>query len=92
VPRRAIDPVDTIWLNMDRGDNLMVIESLMMTSGRLDPDRLAEALEERVLSRYPVFRQGPMTPWLPRQAAPVGGRPGVRPGAAPARGGAPCAG
>lgn len=65
--RRTIDPVDTIWLNMDRGDNLMVIESLMMTSGRLDPNRLAAALEERVLSRYPVFRQRPVDGWLPWQ-------------------------
>ena len=65
--RRTIDPVDTIWLNMDRGDNLMVIESLMMTSGRLDPDRLAKAFEERVLSRYPVFRQRPVPGRLPWQ-------------------------
>ena len=31
---RAIDPVDTIWLNMDRANNLMVIESLMMLEDR----------------------------------------------------------
>ena len=37
---RSIDPVDTIWLNMDRPDNLMVIESLMMTDGPVDPERL----------------------------------------------------
>jgi len=70
VEQRTIDPVDTIWLNMDRGDNLMVIESVMMTAGPLDRDRLAAALEERVLSRYPVFRQRPTgapLPWqLPR--------------------------
>lgn len=68
--RRSIDPVDTIWLNMDRGDNLMVIESLMTTHGPLDWDRVAEALGERVLARYPVFRQRPVAarlPWrLPR--------------------------
>ena len=38
-----------------------------MTSGRLDPDRRATALEERVLSRYPVFRQRPADAWLPWQ-------------------------
>src|SRR5690606_21349277 len=27
--RRLIGPVDTIWLNMDRPNNLMVIDSLM---------------------------------------------------------------
>ena len=67
MPRRRIEPVDTIWLNMDRGDNLMVIESLMMTSSRVDPARLAAALEERVLSRYPVFHQRPTDSWLPWQ-------------------------
>lgn len=65
--RRTIDPVDTIWLNMDRADNLMVIESLMMTAGRLDPARLVELFEERVLSRYPVFRQRPVAAGLPWQ-------------------------
>jgi WS/DGAT/MGAT family acyltransferase len=67
VPRRSIDPVDTIWLNMDREDNLMVIESLMTTAGPIDPDRLVAALEERVLSRYPVFRQRPVAAALPWQ-------------------------
>ena len=65
VARRTIDPVDTIWLNMDRADNLMVIESLMTTSGRLDRDRLAAVIEERVVSRYPVFRQRPGRAVLP---------------------------
>jgi len=64
-----MDPVDTIWLNMDREDNLMVIESLMMTSGRVDRDQLAAAIQERVLSRYPVFRQRPSAAWLPWRLA-----------------------
>jgi diacylglycerol O-acyltransferase / wax synthase len=62
-----MDPVDTIWLNMDRGENLMVIESLMTTDGPLDWDRVTEAIEARVLSRFPVFRQRPVAsrlPWL----------------------------
>lgn len=63
--RRTIDPVDTIWLNMDRADNLMVIESLMTTAGPLDPDRLAILLEDRVLARFPVFRQRPGSALLP---------------------------
>jgi WS/DGAT/MGAT family acyltransferase len=67
VARRSIAPVDTIWLNMDRGDNLMVIESLMMTASRIDPDRLAAAFEERVVSRYPVFRQRPVDASVPWQ-------------------------
>lgn len=67
MPSRSIDPVDTIWLNMDRADNLMVIESLMTTAGRLDPDRLAAAVAERVLARYPVFKQRPVDAPLPWQ-------------------------
>lgn len=63
--RRTIDPVDTIWLNMDRADNLMVIESLMTTAGPLDPDRLAVLFEDRVLARFPVFRQRPGSAPLP---------------------------
>ncbi len=50
-------PVDTIWLNMDRPDNLMVIDSLMFLDGAVDWDRLQETMTGRLLDRYPVFRQ-----------------------------------
>lgn len=60
--RRTIDPVDTIWLNMDRANNLMVIESLMMFDGPVDWERFLGVLERRVLDRYPVFRQLPVWP------------------------------
>ncbi len=54
---RVIDPVDTIWLNMDRANNLMVIESLMTLASPADWDRFTGVLQERVLDVYPVFRQ-----------------------------------
>ena len=57
--RRSIDPVDTIWLNMDRPNNLMVIESLMTVEGAMDWDRFLAVLQDRVLDRYPVFTQVP---------------------------------
>lgn len=59
---RAIAAEDTIWLNMDRADNLMVIESLMICEAPLDQDRLVEVLRTRVLDRYPVFTQRPHWP------------------------------
>lgn len=57
--RRLIGPVDTIWLNMDRANNLMVIDSVVFLDGPVDWDRLVEVYEERLLSRYPVFSQRP---------------------------------
>lgn len=62
--RRLIGPVDTIWLNMDRPSNLMVIHSLILLDGRLDPDRLRSLLESRLLGPYPVFRQRARPPVL----------------------------
>jgi diacylglycerol O-acyltransferase len=63
--RRPIDPVDTIWLNMDRPNNVMVIESLMTFSEPMDWDRLLATFGARVLDRYPVFRQRPVFSRLP---------------------------
>ena len=62
---RPIDPVDTIWLNMDRANNLMVIESLMMLEEPVDWERFLEVLRERVVDVYPVFRQYAVPPRVP---------------------------
>jgi WS/DGAT/MGAT family acyltransferase len=63
--RRQVDAVDTIWLNMDRANNLMVIESVMTLEGAVDWDRFRDVLERRVAGRYPVFRQKPVASRLP---------------------------
>lgn len=63
--RRQVDAVDTIWLNMDRPDNLMVIESVMTLDGPMDWDRFRTVLMRRVVDRYPVFRQRPVASWIP---------------------------
>ena len=63
--RRPIDPVDTIWLNMDRPNNLMVIESLMTCDGPIDRDRFLDVLRTRVVDRYPVFGQRPVFSHVP---------------------------
>ena len=60
--RRPIDAVDTIWLNMDRPNNLMVIESLMTCAEPVDWERFLDVLRTRVLERFPVFGQRPIFP------------------------------
>lgn len=62
---RTIDPVDTIWLNMDRDNNLMVIESLMTFDGPVDWERFLAVYERRVVDRFPVFRQRPVWSGMP---------------------------
>lgn len=58
--RRTMGPVDTIWLNMDRPNNLMVIDSLMFLDGPVDWDRLVDAARAGLVDRYPVFQQRPV--------------------------------
>jgi WS/DGAT/MGAT family acyltransferase len=69
-PGRRIAPVDTIWLNMDRPENLMVIESLLLLERAPDWDRVIDVVRTRLVDKYPVFRERPgprMVPWrLPR--------------------------
>ena len=56
---RAMSPQDSLWLELDRPTNLMVITSLMWTATPVDPERLRSLLRDRLLARYPVFRQRP---------------------------------
>ena len=63
--RRPVDPVDTIWLNMDRANNLMVIDSLIMFEGPVDWERFLEVVQRRIVDRYPVFSQVPVPPRVP---------------------------
>lgn len=63
--RRRIGPVDTIWLNMDRPNNLMVIESVMFLDAAPDWDRLVDVVRRRMVERFPVFHQRPVPPRTP---------------------------
>ena len=56
---RAMSPHDSLWLELDRPSNLITITSLMWTATPIDPDRLRAVLRDRLLVRYPVFRQRP---------------------------------
>ncbi|MEQ6902315.1 wax ester/triacylglycerol synthase family O-acyltransferase [Nocardioides sp. YIM 152588] len=63
--RRAVRPVDDVWLAMDQPDNLMVVESLMVVGGDLDRATYLELLRDRLLEPYPRFRQRARWSWLP---------------------------
>ena len=63
--RRSIGPVDTMWLNMDRPNNLMVIDSVMWFDETIDWELLGPLLQRRLLDRYPVFSQRPVPPSNP---------------------------
>lgn len=51
---------DAAWLRMDRATNPMVINSLLRFDGRIDPERLRDRLQERLVDRFPKFRQRPV--------------------------------
>lgn len=55
----ALSGNDSLWLNMDSPENLMIIESVMWLDGRLDVARVEHTLRERMLARYPVFAWRP---------------------------------
>ncbi len=63
--RRSIGPVDTMWLNMDRPNNLMVIDAVMWFEETIDWELLGPLLQRRLVDRYPVFSQRPLPPSNP---------------------------
>ena len=54
--RRRLGVQDALWLEMDRPNNLMVVDTVIWTAEPLDFSALREVVEERLLDRYPVFR------------------------------------
>ncbi|MEO6989170.1 MAG: WS/DGAT domain-containing protein [Aquihabitans sp.] len=54
--RKKLGIQDSLWLLMDRPNNLMVVDSVIWTAEPLDRDRTREVLTERLWNRYPVFR------------------------------------
>lgn len=62
---RTIGPIDTVWLNMDRPDNLMVIDIVVWFDEPVDWERFAEVARLRLVERYPVFTQRPVPPTTP---------------------------
>jgi WS/DGAT/MGAT family acyltransferase len=48
---------DAAWLHMDRPTNLMVVNGLMWLDGPLDVERMKAVVRERLVERFPRFRQ-----------------------------------
>ena len=63
--RRGIGPVDTIWLNMDRPNNLMVIESVMFLEAVPAWERFVSVVQARLIEPFPVFHQRAVPPRTP---------------------------
>lgn len=63
---RPVSPVDAMWLEMDRPNNLMVITSVVFLESTPDWQQVERLIDERVVARYPVFRQRPVRGLLRR--------------------------
>ena len=57
---RLVGAVDSMWLNMDRPNNLMIIDTVMWFEAPIDRRRLRAVLQRRLIDRYPVFSQRPV--------------------------------
>jgi diacylglycerol O-acyltransferase len=58
--RRRLGVQDALWLEMDRPNNLMVVDSVVWTAEPVEWDRLVEVIRDRMVERYPVFRSRPV--------------------------------
>jgi WS/DGAT/MGAT family acyltransferase len=56
VEQRPMSAQDALWLTMDRPNNLMVIDGVMLFDAEPDWDALLAATSARVIDRFPVFR------------------------------------
>jgi WS/DGAT/MGAT family acyltransferase len=64
----ALSPNDSLWLNMDTPENLMIIESIMWFDEPLDRRAVLDTLHERLIGPYPVFT------WRPEFSPVPGGQ------------------
>ena len=55
-----VNAVDAVWLNMDRVQNLMVIECVMFLDGPVDRERFHAIVQRRLIDVYPVFSRRPV--------------------------------
>ncbi len=56
VHRRRLATQDALWLEMDRPNNLMVVDSLVWTATPIDWERFRRVARARLWDRYPAFR------------------------------------
>ena len=57
--------VDAAWLRMDQPGNLLVVNAAMWSSESSDFDLLRSVIEERMIHRFPRFRQRPRPSRIP---------------------------
>ena len=62
--RERMGNADAAWLHMDRPTNLMVVNSVLWFDEPLDIERGRLIMEERLVNRYPRFRQRVAEPRL----------------------------
>ncbi len=60
MPGVPIAPSDLTWLNMDRPENLMVVNGLMWFDEEPDWSAVRTVVQERLVDRYPVLRRRPL--------------------------------
>ncbi|WP_284740490.1 WS/DGAT domain-containing protein [Amycolatopsis sp. RTGN1] len=56
-PHRRMPAQDSLWLHLDRPENLMVVTSVLWTRTPVDAARLRSLVSDRLLARYPVYLQ-----------------------------------
>jgi diacylglycerol O-acyltransferase len=61
----SMSNADAAWLHMDRPTNLMVITSVIWTDEPIDVARLTQICQERLVDRFPKFRQRVVESHLP---------------------------
>lgn len=63
---------DSVWLRLDRPENVLSVVSVLWTASPVDPEELRAVVVERMLERHPVFRCRPvLRPWpLPSRWEP----------------------
>ena len=66
--RERMSAADAAWLHMDRPTNLMVINAVSWFDRPLDWEAVAKIIEERLVRRFPRFRQRVVESALPLTA------------------------
>src|SRR3954454_5067836 len=67
--RERMPSADAAWLRMDRRTNLMVINSVLLFDEPVDWARVREVVGERLVGRFPRFRQRVVEAGGPRGGA-----------------------
>jgi diacylglycerol O-acyltransferase len=57
---QQISVQDALWLNMDRPNNLMIIDSVLWFTESPDWDAVRAVIEERMIQQFPVFSSKPV--------------------------------